>query len=68
MEPKKGISTAKLKTLWPEVWVLVKPRRGMLAAGAVLMVINRVCGLALPLSTKFLITNVMGRGLSRIHT
>jgi len=43
----------------PEVWALMKPRRGILALGAVLMVINRLCGLALPVSTKYLINTVM---------
>ncbi len=37
----------------------MKPRRGILALGAVLMVINRLCGLALPVSTKYLINTVM---------
>jgi subfamily B ATP-binding cassette protein MsbA len=40
----------------------MKPRRGLLLAGAALMVINRVCGLALPISSKFLIDNVMRKG------
>ena len=65
MPPAKAISSEQLKTLWPEVWVLVKPRKGILLAGAALMVVNRVCGLALPVSTKFLITNVMGHGQTR---
>ena len=40
---------------------MVRPRRGILAAGLLLMVINRVCGLVLPASTKFLIDNVLGK-------
>ncbi len=48
-----------MRRVLPEIWMLVKPRRGLLAAGFVLMVINRVCGLALPASTRFLIDNVM---------
>jgi ABC-type multidrug transport system fused ATPase/permease subunit len=43
----------------PEVWALLRPRRGLLALGIVLMGINRVSGLALPYSTKYLIDNVM---------
>ncbi|MHB1021097.1 MAG: ABC transporter ATP-binding protein [Acidobacteriaceae bacterium] len=50
-----------IRKVLPEIWVLVKPRRGLLAAGFVLMVINRVCGLALPASTRFLIDNIMGK-------
>lgn len=52
----------RLKTLLPEVWALMKPRRNLLLGGAGLMIINRVCGLALPVSTKYLIDNVMRRG------
>jgi len=52
----------RLKTLLPEVWALMKPRRRLLLAGAALMVVNRVCGLALPISSKFLIDNVMRQG------
>jgi ABC-type multidrug transport system fused ATPase/permease subunit len=43
----------------PEVWALLRPRRGLLALGIVLMAINRVSGLALPYTTKYLIDNVM---------
>ena len=54
MEDKKPKSE-RFKALLPDVWALVKPRRGILLVGFVLMVINRVCGLALPGSTKILI-------------
>src|ERR1700675_3869038 len=50
---------ARLLDQLPEVWALVRPRRGLLAVGLVLMAINRVAGLALPFSTKYLIDNVM---------
>ena len=43
----------------PEVWKLMRPRRGLLGLGFVLMVINRVSGLVLPYSTKFLIDTVI---------
>jgi ABC-type multidrug transport system fused ATPase/permease subunit len=58
MEKPRSVN---FKVLLPEVWALMKPRRGILALGSVLMVINRLCGLALPVSTKFLINNVMIR-------
>ena len=51
-----------LKTLLPEVLALMRPRRGLLLIGAALMIINRVCGLALPFSTKYLVDNVMLKG------
>ena len=52
---------AKSKIAWkalPEVWALIRPRRGLLALGFVLMGINRVAGLILPASTKYLLDNV----------
>ena len=45
----------------PEIWALVRPRRGLLALGFVLMATNRLAGLVLPGSTKFLIDDVIGR-------
>ncbi|MGA8027595.1 MAG: ABC transporter ATP-binding protein, partial [Bryobacteraceae bacterium] len=58
----KPSQSERLKTLLPEVWALMKPRRNLLLAGAALMIVNRVCGLALPISSKFLIDNVMRKG------
>jgi ABC-type multidrug transport system fused ATPase/permease subunit len=52
---------AKLRSILPEMWELIRPRRYLLALGLVLMVINRVAGMALPASTKFLIDDVIGR-------
>jgi ABC-type multidrug transport system fused ATPase/permease subunit len=43
----------------PEVWALMRPRRGLLAVGLVLMAINRVSGLVLPYTTRYLVDNVM---------
>jgi len=52
---------AELRKVLPIVWELVRPRRGLLAFGFLLMVINRVSGLVLPYSTKFLIDSVIVR-------
>src|SRR5207244_10871682 len=52
------------KTAWknlPDVWALMKPRRGLLALGFVLMAINRLSGLVLPASTKYLVDNVISK-------
>ena len=49
----------KLGKVMPEVWKLVKPRAGILALGFVLMVINRITGLVMPFSIRFLIDGVM---------
>lgn len=50
-----------LREMLPEVWALMRPRRALLAAGFVLMVVNRLAGLVLPASTKFLIDDVLGK-------
>ena len=52
-------SRPQLSAVWPLVWELVRPRRGLLALGFVLMVINRVASLVLPYSTRFLIDSVI---------
>ncbi len=44
---------------WRDVWALIKPRRGLLALGFVLMAINRVSGLVLPGSMKYFVDNVV---------
>ncbi len=57
-----GKSSAKQKFSWellPHVWELLKPRRGLLAGGLILMAINRVAGLIPAYSTKYLIDNVI---------
>src|SRR5580704_13421974 len=51
----------RLRKVLPEIWRLVRPRRWLLLSGLVLMAINRVSGLVLPASTKFLIDGVMSR-------
>jgi ABC-type multidrug transport system fused ATPase/permease subunit len=52
----------RLRHLWPDIRELVMPRRGLLAAGFGLMLINRTSGLVLPASTKFLIDDIIGKG------
>ncbi|PYY15250.1 MAG: ABC transporter permease [Acidobacteria bacterium] len=49
----------QLKGALPEIWALIRTRKGLLGIGLVLMAINRVAGLALPASTKFLIDDVI---------
>ncbi|HTC66825.1 MAG TPA: ABC transporter ATP-binding protein [Candidatus Acidoferrum sp.] len=68
---KDARATSKLKktkTAWknlPDVWALIKPRRGILVAGLLLMALNRVSGLILPASTKYLVDDVIGK--HRVH-
>jgi len=45
----------------PEIWQLIRPRRALMLLGFTLMIINRVSGLVLPYSTKFLIDDVIGK-------
>lgn len=40
---------------------MARPRRKILAWGFVLMVISRICGLVLPISSKYLIDQVIGK-------
>ena len=61
-EAEKPPKIQRLKAVWPEVWKLMRPRRGLLALGFVLMVINKVAGFVLPYSSKFLIDNVVTKG------
>ncbi len=56
---RKRRRRAKLRAVLPVVWDLVRQRRALLAAGFVLMAVNRVSGLVLPYSTKFLIDTVI---------
>jgi ABC-type multidrug transport system fused ATPase/permease subunit len=56
----KGSPSQHLKSVLPLLKELVRPRRGLLAIGLVLMVVNRLCGLVLPASTKFLVDDIIG--------
>ena len=59
-----GAGSAKKTPIFkamPEIWRLIHPRRGLLAIGFVLMVINRLSGLVLPASTKFLVDDIIGK-------
>jgi len=62
--PESAAENEKRKNAWknlPDVWALIKPRRGLLALGFALMAINRLSGLVLPASTKYLVDNVIGK-------
>jgi subfamily B ATP-binding cassette protein MsbA len=48
-----------LKKLWPQVWSLMAPRKGLLLAGLGLMTINRLAGLILPFISKPLLDTVL---------
>ena len=60
---------AKKKINWqslPEIWALLHPRRGMLLLGLVLVAINRVAGLVLPGSSKYLFDNVIDKHQTKL--
>src|SRR6516225_2445656 len=63
-EASEKPAKAKRKIDWkalPEIWALIHPRRGLLLLGFVLMAINRLSGLVLPGSTKYLVDDVIGK-------
>jgi subfamily B ATP-binding cassette protein MsbA len=55
----KGKASDHLKSVLPLLKDLIRPRRGLLFLGFLLMVVNRLCGFVLPTSTKFLIDRVI---------
>src|SRR3954447_8935782 len=59
-------NTAKKKKMtsaaWQEAKALIWARRGRLSLGLALMLVNRVAGLVLPATSKFLIDDVIGKG------
>ncbi|MEO8099404.1 MAG: ABC transporter ATP-binding protein [Acidobacteriota bacterium] len=60
MKPTKSTSQ-QIKNVWPELRAMILPRRRILIFGFLLMVVNRLSGLVLPLSTKVLIDRVIGQ-------
>jgi subfamily B ATP-binding cassette protein MsbA len=63
--PEKGKSgkepRVEVRTALPGAWALIAPRRALLFWGLLLIIVNRIAGFALPLSTKALIDYVLGR-------
>jgi subfamily B ATP-binding cassette protein MsbA len=55
-------AAARFRDAWPEARELMWRHRRPLALGILLMVLNRVAGLVLPGSSKFLIDSVLGEG------
>jgi ABC-type multidrug transport system fused ATPase/permease subunit len=45
--------------MMPEIWKLVEPFRWVLAGSCLLMIVNRICSLAVPISSRYLVNNVM---------
>ena len=59
--PRAGQKKTELFKALPEILQLIRPRRALLTLGMGLMVINRVSGLVLPASTKYLVDDVIGK-------
>ncbi len=68
IEKVKRSQSERFRELWPDIREMVMPRRGILAAGFVLMIINRISGLVLPISTKPLVDNVINGHQSQLLT
>jgi len=60
-EKEKLPASERFKALLPDILALIRPRRGILALGFLLMVINRGSSLVLPYSTKYLIDDIIGK-------
>src|ERR1700675_4004015 len=63
-DPGATSKLKKNKNAWknlPHVWALIKPRRGILASGLLLMAVNRVSGLILPASPKYRVEALLGK-------
>jgi len=56
--PKKNVDYSNA---WQEARTLILARRGRLALGLALMMVNRVAGLILPATSKYLIDDVIGK-------
>ena len=68
---KAAPDAAKKKSAWkslPDVWALIKPRRGLLALGFLLMAVNRVAGLVLPASSKYFLDDVISKRQAHLLT
>lgn len=60
-DKKKRSAAQNLKSVWPIILELIRPRRGLLAGSFLVLLIGRLCGLVLPYSTKILIDKVIAK-------
>ena len=51
----------RLRAILPDLWEIVRPLRGQLFIGVVLIIIARCASLILPASTKYLIDDIIGK-------
>jgi len=67
----QSATAAKPDSPWkllPDVWALIKPRRAILVVGFLLMAVNRLAGLVLPASTKYLVDDIILKHQIRLLT
>ncbi len=57
----KGKTSDHVRNSWPLIREMVRPRRGLLLGGLALTVLSQICSMALPISTRFLVDNVLVR-------
>jgi ABC-type multidrug transport system fused ATPase/permease subunit len=63
LDPSSKKKTKKMtSTAWQEAKRLIWARRGRLSLGLALMLVNRLSGLVLPATSKYLIDDVIGKG------
>ena len=58
-KPKK--TPAEVWKSLPDIWALLRPRKGILLLGLLLMSINRIAGLALPFSPKYFFDDIIAK-------
>jgi ABC-type multidrug transport system fused ATPase/permease subunit len=60
-EPISPHPSSQLVRRMPEIWKLIEPLRWILAGSFALMIVNRLSGLAVPISSRYLVNDVMYR-------
>ena len=58
-EKPKGKPSDLARSAWPLIKELARPRWKILLLGLLLMIVNKTCSLVLPISTRYLIDNVI---------
>ncbi len=64
--PDRSRSKPALASVRKAFWTIIWPRRAVILAGLGLIVVSRMCALVLPMSTKVLIDDVIGRGTTSL--
>ncbi len=65
-EATKDKKKPDFSAVWGEARQIIWARRGRLAVGGVLMIVNRLSGMVMPASSKYLIDDILGREQSQL--